>query len=214
MKHLFKKGNTIRGKSKFEKNCEFCDKPFMVHHYSIKKGQGRFCSRKCFGASIKGKKLSVETCIKISKIAKANGHGKWMLGKILSKEWVENIGKASTGRRHSIETRQKMSELHQGEKSYLWKGGLTQINQVIRNSFKYRLWRTAVFERDNYTCQECGTRSGNGKAVVLNADHIKAFSLFPKLRFELLNGRTLCVDCHRKTGTFGSNVYKLNAIQA
>ena len=79
-----------------------------------------------------------------------------------------------------------------------WKGGITTINQKIRRSREYRLWRIAVFERDNYTCIFCGCVGGR-----LNADHIKPFALFPELRFAIDNGRTLCDDCHRKTETFG-----------
>ena len=77
------------------------------------------------------------------------------------------------------------------------------LNRRIRYSKKMKLWRLGVFARDDYTCQNCGARNGNGKAVILHADHIKPFALFPELRFELSNGRTLCVSCHKKTDTFG-----------
>ena len=67
------------------------------------------------------------------------------------------------------------------------------------------LWRKSVFERDNYTCQECGARSKKGlkKPVKLVGHHIKSFSEFPKLRFNINNGVTLCDDCHRKTYNYG-----------
>ncbi len=84
-----------------------------------------------------------------------------------------------------------------GEKSYLWKGGITPINKAIRNSLEYSLWRKSVFERDNWTCVWCGQRGGK-----LNADHIKPFALFPELRFAIDNGRTLCEICHRTTDTY------------
>ena len=69
--------------------------------------------------------------------------------------------------------------------------------QRIRKSLVYRLWRDSVFQRDNYTCQDCGARSGNGREVVLEAHHVKPYSKFPNLRFLTSNGRTLCVTCHR-----------------
>lgn len=104
---------------------------------------------------------------------------------------------------HSKQTRIKMSLAQKGNKGSNWKGGITPINQSIRTSLEYKLWRTAVFERDNYTCIWCGARSGNGKAVKLNADHIKPFAYYPELRFAIDNGRTLCISCHRKTDTWG-----------
>lgn len=90
--------------------------------------------------------------------------------------------------------------------------GISSANEKARKSIAYREWRTAVFERDDYTCQECGVRSGNGRAVVLNADHITPFSLFPELRFDLDNGRTLCKPCHVATPTYGVGAWRCDAV--
>lgn len=65
-------------------------------------------------------------------------------------------------------------------------------------SFEYKLWREAVFKRDNFTCIWCDARGGK-----LTSDHIKPFSLFPELRFSIDNGRTLCLSCHKTTNTWG-----------
>lgn len=86
-----------------------------------------------------------------------------------------------------------------GEKNGMWKGGTTDKNQIIRTTLKYKKWRKDVFERDNYTCQLCGARSGNGKAVCLEAHHLKRFSEFPEKRFDVDNGITLCKKCHAPT---------------
>jgi hypothetical protein len=80
-----------------------------------------------------------------------------------------------------------------GEKHHAWKGGITPANMKIRNSEEMKAWRSGVMRRDNYTCQDCGKHGGN-----LEADHVMPFSLFPELRTELLNGRTLCSPCHKK----------------
>lgn len=62
-----------------------------------------------------------------------------------------------------------------------------------------------MFKRDDFTCQDCGIRNkkGLGKTVVIRADHKFPFAHFPELRLEVMNGQTLCDECHRKTGTFG-----------
>jgi len=64
---------------------------------------------------------------------------------------------------------------------------------------EYRDWREAVFTRDNWTCQKCGVRSKKGKTVYLEAHHIKSWVEYPKLRYEVNNGVTLCYECHLLT---------------
>jgi 5-methylcytosine-specific restriction endonuclease McrA len=84
-----------------------------------------------------------------------------------------------------------------------WRGGVTSTNMLFRRSPEYKTWRQHVFNRDRYTCQGCGKIGGQ-----LHADHELPFSLFPNLRLEILNGRTLCVPCHRKTPTYAASLEK------
>lgn len=84
-----------------------------------------------------------------------------------------------------------------GSKSNLWKGGITPEHKKIRKSGEIVAWRRSVFDRDRYTCLLCGQIGGK-----LNAHHIKSFSRFPSLRFDVDNGQTLCVKCHRKTDSY------------
>lgn len=83
------------------------------------------------------------------------------------------------------------------ERNANWQGGLTSVSERLRKTSAYAIWRTHVFTRDDYTCQSCGERGGR-----LHADHELPFALFPELRLEILNGRTLCVPCHKLTPTF------------
>lgn len=41
-----------------------------------------------------------------------------------------------------------------------WNGGIS-LNKRRLNEPRYIKWREKVFERDNYTCQECEQRGGN-----------------------------------------------------
>lgn len=97
----------------------------------------------------------------------------------------------------TMRTRLKRSIATKGSKAHAWKGGITPINRAIRGSLQYRIWRKEVFTRDKYTCVLCGKIGGN-----IHADHIKQFAYHPELRFEISNGRTLCVACHKNTATY------------
>jgi hypothetical protein len=161
-----------------------------------------------------GKNWSIETKKKISESHK---------GTHPSEETKKKLSESHKGKKRSVKSIEKFKawrknqkfikedyDNRRGEKSYLWKGGITKSNFKIRNSLEYKLWRKAVFERDNYTCIWCGKKfiKGITGKVVLHADHIKSFALFPELRFAIDNGRTLCIDCHKKTETYLRNIKK------
>lgn len=122
------------------------------------------------------------------------------IGKKLSNEIKEKIRKKLLGRKMTIEHRKKIGKARSGCNSNFWKGGITLKHQIIRCCLEYKLWRKAVFERDNYTCQECGKRGG-----YVEAHHIKPFATYPDLIFAIDNGITLCKNCHRKTDNYGIN---------
>ena len=109
----------------------------------------------------------------------------------------------SYGRKRSLETRRKMSEAASGKSNHSYVDGLGGERAIDRMRARlrldYRLWRETVFKRDNFTCRACGTRGGT-----LHADHIKSWRHFPEMRYEVGNGRTLCIACHRKTPSWGA----------
>jgi 5-methylcytosine-specific restriction endonuclease McrA len=61
-----------------------------------------------------------------------------------------------------------------------------------RNSADYKEWRAAVYRRDDFTCQRCRKRGGHD----LHAHHVKGWTRYPALRFDVSNGMTLCNPCH------------------
>ena len=92
-----------------------------------------------------------------------------------------------------LEVRRKLSESQKGAKGSGWKGGVTPINKIIRKSIEFRLWREAVFARDNWVCQKCGKRNGSH-----HPHHILNFADYIELRFVVGNGITFCKECHKE----------------
>ncbi len=115
--------------------------------------------------------------------------------------------------------KRKIIEANLGDKSHLWRGGITTLYNLLRKCYVYDNWRLSVFKRDNFTCIHCGDNRGHN----LNADHIKPFALILqennvttreegyncKELWDINNGRTLCKDCHKKTDTWGYGTVKL-----
>jgi len=120
-----------------------------------------------------------------------------MIGKKVSEETKRKLSAVGMGNKNRLgdklseETKRKMSEAHKGEKSFLWKGGITKESRSARNTLDIRLWREAVFVRDNWTCQKYGIRGGK-----LHSHHILNFSERKDLRHEISNGITMSKKAH------------------
>jgi len=155
--------------------CPICGSTFAAYP-SYHETPRKFCSVACYRKSRKGWQPSDETRQKLCESRKGKRPG--------------------LGLKPSPEHRKKLSEALKGSKSYLWKGGVNPEHDSIRKSVEYKIWREQVYKRDNYTCQRCGSKNGNGKAITLNAHHVQLFSKEPEQRFEVENGVTLCRDCH------------------
>lgn len=167
-----------------------------------------------------GRFHTVETKLRISQGLKSSGRT-WKKGFHHSEEIRRKMSFAHIGKHYnfSITGLQILTEGRRGEKNPSWKGGVNSIRDAIRHLPEYENWRRVIYRRDNYACQNCGSKR------VLTADHIKPFSqiihesgitttesaqLCTEL-WDIKNGRTLCRACHQLTPTFGG---RMNAILA
>jgi 5-methylcytosine-specific restriction endonuclease McrA len=112
---------------------------------------------------------------------------------------LAGIKRSINGNGQTEERRRKMSKMMHGEKSPNWRGGVSSKNERARHGFRFKIWREKVFKRDKYQCVNCGK-----SRCELHPDHIKQFAYHPSLRFDITNGRTLCIECHKKTPTYSS----------
>lgn len=104
-----------------------------------------------------------------------------------------------------------------GEQSHSWKGGVSKIDKLCRRMKEYAQWRSDVFERDNWTCQTCGFRGGYvtahhlyGFSKILKEENIKNILEARKCGrlWDIINGVTLCEDCHSLTDNYKGRANK------
>lgn len=185
--------------------CQLCGQVFYKHRYRLEESKYKLCSKECWK-----KWASIH-------ISGKNHHQYVESVKIIcvecGKEFFKKPSYLKNGRKYcSNECRHIGRSKLTGDKSYNWRGGKSSAYHIVRTSKEYLLWRDTVFKRDKYTCQKCGdSRGGN-----LAAHHIKRFSFilddikqkFPLLSitdvsrsskelWDISNGITLCVPCHK-----------------
>ena len=203
----FQKGERISPKTEFKKglipwnkdktirkvrNCGYCQKEFLARLA----GKGLYCSYECRGLAQKANNPWKNCVVCETPFQKKENVKRWEVRKVCSRKCQYEI----------------QGEPFRGEKNHNYKGGITPLMNQIRGLTKYRHWFREIFRRDNWACQLCGARSGNGKKIILNADHYpRAFSIIIKENkidsiekalncielWDLNNGRTLCVPCHK-----------------
>jgi len=73
-----------------------------------------------------------------------------------------------------------------------WKGGTKIARAKAMANSDYQDWRNAVFVRDEFHCLRCGDKHGP-----FNAHHVQSWAENKELRYEVSNGKTLCIPCHK-----------------
>jgi hypothetical protein len=80
-----------------------------------------------------------------------------------------------------------------GENHYNYNHEKTFEERLYERKYpEYFEWRKQVFERDDYTCQCCGSR-GSGS---FNAHHLDGYNWCKERRTDVSNGVLLCETCH------------------
>lgn len=144
-------------------------------------------------------------------------HSKRMSGRKLTQEHVEKIKLRMKGKNHwnykggkpkCLDCGKEVSHYEskrcnvckfntiRGENNYQWIVDRTEVLEKhrLRGTKEWSYWRKCVFERDEYTCKECGA-----SGVYLEPHHIIPVRSDKSKIFDINNGITLCRPCHRKT---------------
>lgn len=158
----------------------------------------------CLDCKIKLKNRRSKRCRRCANLGKRNpAYGKKRSLKARTLTSKANKGNPICGawikgKKHKLSTRLKMSRAQKKkikEGKHNWQDKIGKNTYKKRRNYmkdiKYKLWRTKVFERDNYFCIRC-----KKKNIYIHADHILSWAHYPQLRYNINNGRTLCMKCH------------------
>ena len=107
--------------------------------------------------------------------------------------WSPELRAKHMKTRATPEYREKLAAAKRGEKSHLWRGGITDPEACRLAGHEWRLRRQECYARDNWTCQDCGVKCRN--KVRIQAHHV-----VPRRHGggdELGNLVTLCASCHQ-----------------
>lgn len=173
-------------------NCIVCDKEIKLPPSAVKKGR-KCCSHSCSKRYVWNQPNYREQMSNAHK-GKMPTNITQLVERIRSDEgraYARELGKRMGG----WNKRKKMPKLS-GKNHYLWIINRNDIieKRRIRGSLDLKLWRESVFERDKYTCRECGV-----SGVYIEPHHIVPVRSDRSKLFNTNNGITLCRPCHIKT---------------
>ncbi len=167
-------------------NCSYCYKSFKIIVSQFKKANRHYCSKKCYNLS--QYKRITKNCIICNK--------QFTVRQSIEKRYVTCGSKCKSIKRSGIGNGR-------------WKGGLTPINELVRQYVDDSGWSRKIKEKDDYTCQMCNKRGGDlhsdhypiSFARILKYENITTLkdARKSKLLNSIENGRTLCVQCHHST---------------
>lgn len=160
------------------KECVRCNVDFTTYH-----SKQKYCSRECSDVSDKTNTTQCDNCLCLFELFDSTLKWKQLRNKGNS---IKNYCSTACYKQHYV-----------GHLTPNWIEDRSQIkneDKSIRASKQMSEWRKRVFERDQYTCQEC-----NRKGTYIQAHHIVPYNSDMSLIFEPTNGITLCIGCHRKT---------------
>lgn len=174
-----KQANTIKGVGnpnwkggRIQKNCIRCVTPFFVYPSTSTRTH---CSLICANRDTSDTQRGL---INPKKIHYGKDNGCWRGGDI--QRQCKECGREFTTSRRSLgrycSQDCKNKNNGKGKGDYLLE----------------RDWRETVLKRDNYTCQQCGSKNK------IETHHKKTVSLHPELKYDVFNGISLCSHCHKR----------------
>jgi hypothetical protein len=209
------------GKPKVAIFCRQCGKEFFVT--DRRKDVAKYCSYGCMHKSQKGVKKPHSKEWeerRLEKVREANSRQVYRRGYTRPEAHTKpmrdgfNSYKMSNPEKFkntSIKNLSKTRTLDlKGENSPQWAGGITKEWQKWRSAHgsDFEKFRKIVLKRDGGKCRICGSTEK------IHAHHIISVAECRAVAFLPMNGVTLCIDCHKKTDSFGAKAFKKRKISS
>ena len=167
--------------------CLICQKEFHVPPSTIKRGSGKYCSRKCYENREDDIYVNCDGCGKEIKIFPSQK-------RYYDRHYCSNKCKIKFG---------PIGRLTEGD---VIDSNYYRFVRKVRHCERYYRWRNCVKNRDENRCVECDSEKNltvHHKYITMY-DFIKKYgfdweSIYgDKMFFDVINGETLCRSCHAK----------------
>lgn len=198
-------GKDSHGRNMWACVCD-CGKPCAVAGFNLRSGNSTSCGCQRTGAKrlidLRGQRFG--RLLVVGRANKSNGKGRTYWSCVCECGASVDVWAAALRVGHTqscgclcaerlraaviVSNRRRRGPLASG-----WKPELPDADRRgFRDSVRKVEWRSAVFTRDGFRCRKCN----NGGR--LNAHHVEPYNAAPDRRWDLDNGITLCVSCHRE----------------
>lgn len=209
---------------KINKPCLICENPFLATAYDVRRGRGKYCSRKCLYEArdqriIRSCQVCFKTYLRKPSEIKKN-HDKFCSISCWQKERI-SLPKKSRIRTATVlkcnlcsteiirnPYRMKNTKMHfcSSRCLFTWRGKNLRGEKAANWRGGLSKERNLAMSRQEYANWRTSVYSRDGYACQkcghtgsgLHAHHIQYWSKAPALRYEIANGVTLCASCHRK----------------
>jgi uncharacterized protein YjhX (UPF0386 family) len=116
------------------------------------------------------------------------------------KSWTSEERATHAAYRATLEYREKMAAAQRGELGHNWQGGKTDESSL--HGWPWRMRRRECYERDGWTCQDCGCKCLNTSDSKKHPKRkIQAHHIVSRRdggTDDLSNLITLCMSCHHR----------------
>lgn len=188
---------SFKGKASF--TCLTCNSTFFVTKSVLgnPRFRGLYCSRSCMKTAVQTyfpRKEETRLCKECGNSFTTKKKTQEFCSADCVREFFKRFPGWAKGIKRSEEFRKKCSASTQGVPLEEWEGFVGRHGRQVTSTAAYKTLKRQAFIRDDFTCQECGEKSGK-----LECHHIIPVRLDESKELDVNNLITLCHSCHKKT---------------